>query len=142
MKEEVGSMDSLIFLTLGGALLVCSSLLWQEDSLDVGQNTSLGDCDTCQKLIQFLVVPDGQLKMARVDPLLLVVTGGVAGQLEDLSSEVFHHGRQVDWSTSTDSLSVVTSAKETMNTADGELESSTTGARLGLGTSFAAFSTS
>jgi len=80
--------------------------------------------------------------MARVDPLLLVVASGVASQLEDLSSEVFHHGCQVDWSTSTDSLSVVTPAKETMDTTNWELKSSTTGARLGLGTSFAALSTS
>ena len=35
----------------------------QKHSLDVGQDTSLGDVDTGQKLVQFLVLSDGQLKM-------------------------------------------------------------------------------
>ena len=39
------------------------SFFEQKHSLDVGQNTSLGDGDTGQKLVQFLVLSDGQLKM-------------------------------------------------------------------------------
>jgi hypothetical protein len=31
------------------------------------------------------------------DPGLLVVSGGVAGKLEDLGGQVLHHGGQVDW---------------------------------------------
>ena len=117
-------------------------LLGQEDSLDVGQHTSLGDGNTCQKFVQFLVVSDGQLQMARVDPLLLVVTSGVACQLEDLGSEVLHNSCEVDGSTSTDSLGVVAPAKQTVHTTDWELESSTARAGLGLGTSLASLSTS
>ena len=117
-------------------------LLGQQNSLDVGKHSSLGDGDTCQKLVQLFVVPDGQLKMARIDPLLLVVTGGVASQLEDLGSEVLHHGCKVDGSTSTDPLGVVASAEETVNTTDGELKPSTAGAGLGLGTGLASLSTS
>ena len=45
--------------SLLGALL--GSLLWQENSLDVRQNTTLCDGDTRQKLVQFLVVADSQL---------------------------------------------------------------------------------
>ncbi|EYC41369.1 hypothetical protein Y032_0571g114 [Ancylostoma ceylanicum] len=67
--------------------LVSSGLLGQENSLDVGQNSSLGDGHTGQQLVELLVVADGELEMARVDPGLLVVTGSVAGQLEHLSSE-------------------------------------------------------
>ena len=35
-------------------------LLGEEDGLDVGQDTSLGDGDTGQKLVQLLVVTDGE----------------------------------------------------------------------------------
>ena len=50
---------------------------------------------------QILVVADGQLKMAGVDPLFLLAASGVAGQLANLSCEVLHHGRQVDGSAGT-----------------------------------------
>ena len=54
--------------------------------MDVGQNTTLGNGDVSKKLVQLLVVADGELEMAGDDTGLLVVAGGVAGQLEDLSS--------------------------------------------------------
>jgi hypothetical protein len=56
--------------------------------VNVGQNTTLGDGDVAEKLVQFLIVADGQLKMTGDDTGLLVVTGGVTGQLEDFSSQV------------------------------------------------------
>ena len=79
-------MYSLVLLALGRALLATATtgLLGQEDGLDVGQHTSLGDGHALEQLVQLLVVADGQLEMAGVDPLLLVVAGGVACQLEDL----------------------------------------------------------
>ena len=45
----------------------------------------MGDCDVSEKLVQFLIVADGQLEMTGDDTGLLVVTGGVTGQLEDFS---------------------------------------------------------
>jgi hypothetical protein len=36
-------------------------LFWQENGLDVWQNTTLGNGDTRQEFVQFLVVSDGQL---------------------------------------------------------------------------------
>ena len=117
-------------------------LLGQEDSLNVGQDTSLGDGDTSQKLVQLLIVPDGQLEMPGVDPLLLVVTGSVASQLEDLSGEVLHNGSQVHWGTSSDTLGVVALAEKTVDTSNWELKSCTSRASLGLGTSLASLSTS
>ena len=36
-------------------------LFWEKNSLDVGENTALGDGHTGQQFIQLLVVPDGQL---------------------------------------------------------------------------------
>ena len=121
---------------------MCAGLFGQEDSLDVWQHTTLGDSDASEQLVQLFIVPDGQLQMARVDPLLLVVTSCVAGKLKNLSSEVLHYSSKVDGSTSTDSLGVVATAKETVNTANWKLEPCTARASLSLGTSFATFSTS
>lgn len=39
---------------------------------------------------------DGELKMSRDDPGLLVVTGSVTSQLEDLGSQVFKDGSEID----------------------------------------------
>lgn len=88
--------------------------------MNVGEDTTLGDGDVAEQLVQLLVVADGELKMAGDDTGLLVVTGGVSSQLEDLSSEVLENSGEVDGSTSTDTLSVVALAEETVDTADGE----------------------
>ena len=77
-------------------LLVSTGLLGQENGLDVGQDTSLGDGDSAQELVQLLVVADGQLQVAGVDSGLLVVAGSVASQLEHFSGEVFENSGQVD----------------------------------------------
>jgi len=62
--------------------------------------------------------------VARDDTGLLVVTGSVASQLKDLSSEVLEDGSEVDGSTGTDTLSVVALAEKTVDTTDGESEAS------------------
>ena len=105
-------------------------LLGEEDGLDVGQDTSLGDGDTGQELVQLLVVTDGELKVTGDDPGLLVVTSGVTGQLEDLSSQVLHDSCQVDGGTSTYALGIVALAQETVDTTHGELETSPAAAGL------------
>ena len=92
--------------------------------MNVGQDTTLGDGDVTQKLVQLLIVADGELKMPGNDTGLLVVTGGVASQLENLSSEVLENGGEVDGSTGTDTLSVVALAEQTVDTADGERQTS------------------
>ena len=66
--------------------------------VDVGQDTSLGDCDVAEQLVQLLVVADGELEMTGDDTGLLVVTSGIAGQFEDLSCEVLEDGCEVDGS--------------------------------------------
>jgi hypothetical protein len=88
--------------------------------VDVGENTALGDCDVAEQLVQLLIVPDGELEMAGDDAGLLVVTGGVASQLEDLGGEIFQDGSEVDGSAGTDTLSVVALAEQTVDTTDGE----------------------
>lgn len=88
--------------------------------MNVWQNTTLCDCDVPEKLVQFLIVSDGKLKMTGDDTRLLVVTSGVASKFEDFSREVLKDSGQVDWSTSTDTLSVVALSQETVDTTDGE----------------------
>ena len=51
--------------------------------------------------------PDGELKVPGDDPSLLVVPGGVAGQLEDLGGEVLHDGSHVDGGAGAHALGVV-----------------------------------
>ena len=56
------------------------------------------------------------------DTGLLVVTGGVASQLEDFGSQVLKDGGEVDGRSGTDTLGVVALAEETVNTTNGERE--------------------
>lgn len=96
---------------------------WKQLTLvDVGEDTALGDGDVAQKLVQLLVVPDGELEMTGDDTGLLVVTGSVAGQLENFSGEVLENGGEVDGSTGTDTLCVVALPQETVDATDWECE--------------------
>jgi hypothetical protein len=90
--------------------------------VNVGEDTTLGDGDVAEQLVQLLVVPDGELEMTGDDTGLLVVTGSVTGQLEDFGSEVLEDGSEVDGSTGTDTLSVVALAEKTVDTTNGESE--------------------
>jgi hypothetical protein len=92
--------------------------------VNVWQDTTLRDCNVSQKLVQLLIVADGELEMTRDDTGLLVVTGGIASKFEDFSSEVFKYGCKVDWGTSTDTLGVVALSQETVDTTDRECETS------------------
>jgi hypothetical protein len=92
--------------------------------VNVGQDTTLGDGDVTQELVQLLVVPDGELQVTGDDTGLLVVTGSVASQLENLGGEVLEDGSQVDGGTGTDTLGVVALAEQTVDTADGERQTS------------------
>ena len=142
-RTEGGSEKSLlVWKHKSPNLLGFGCLLWQEHSLDVWQYTSLGNGHTAQKLVQLFIVTDGKLQMTGVDPGLLVVTGCVAGQLEDLSCQIFHDSCQVDWCTGSYTLGIVTLAQETMNTTYWELKSSPCRSALGLGPCFSSFTTS
>ena len=90
--------------------------------VNVWQNTTLCDCDVSEKLVQLLIVSDGELKMTWDDTCLLVVTCSVTGQLKDFGSEVLKDGSEVDRGTSTDTLSIVALAEETVDTTDWERE--------------------
>ena len=64
--------------------------------MDVGENTTLGDGDMAQKLVQLLIVSDGELKVTGDDTGLLVVASSVASQLENFGSEVLQDGSEID----------------------------------------------
>ena len=63
--------------------------------MDVGDDSTASDGGLDQS-VQLLVSPDGELEMSGGDSLHLQVLTGVAGQLEDLSSEVLQDGGAVD----------------------------------------------
>jgi hypothetical protein len=88
----------LLFMLMMGEedLSLLFGLFGQQDCLDVGQDTSLGDGDSGQELVQLPVVADGQLQVTWDDSGLLVITSGVSSQFEDLSGQVLHDGSQVD----------------------------------------------
>lgn len=67
--------------------------------MNVGENTTLGDGDVSEELVQLLVVADGELQVTGDDTGLLVVTSGVTSQLEDFGSQVLEDGSEVDGST-------------------------------------------
>jgi hypothetical protein len=92
--------------------------------VNVGQDTTLGDCDVSEQLVQLLIVSDGQLKMTGDDTGLLVVTSGVAGKFENFGGEVLQDSGEVDRSAGTDTLSVVALSQETVDTTDRECKAS------------------
>ena len=54
--------------------------------MNIGKYTALGDGDVTEKLIQLLVVADGELEMTGNDTGFLVITCGISSQFENLSS--------------------------------------------------------
>ena len=70
--------------------------------MDVGEHTARGDGDAAHELVELLVVADGELHVAGDDAGLLVVAGGVAGELKDLGAQVLEDGGQVDRGASSD----------------------------------------
>ena len=92
--------------------------------MDVGNDSTLGDGDSSKKVVQLLIVPDGELEVTRDDPLLLVVPGSIPSQLDDLGSKVLHDSSEVDGSSSTNLFSVVSLAEKTVDPSNWELKSS------------------
>ena len=113
----------------GGSLL---GLLGDEDRVNVGENTSLGDGHFAEKLVELLVVSDCQLDVAGDDAGLLVVASSVACKFEDLSSEVLEDGRKVHGGTSANTSGELSLLQEAANAAHRELKTSLDGLGGGL----------
>ena len=99
--------------------------------MDVWQDTTTGDGGVGQELAQLLIVSDSELNVSWNDSGLLVVSGGVTGQLQDLGGEVLKDGGQVDWGTGSNSGGVLSSLQISPDSSDRELETSL--GRLGHG---------
>ena len=132
----IGKQIEDLFL---GCFLV---LLGEKYSLDVWQDSTLGDGDSRQKLVQFLVISDSQLKMSWYDSCLLVVPGSVTSQLQDFGAQIFQDSSQVHRCTWSDSVSIVTFSKESVDTSNRELKSSSEWSGLCLGLGLSTFTTS
>ena len=89
--------------------------------MDVGKDTSGSDGHAAEQLVELLVVLDGEGDVAGHDPGLLVVAGGVASELKDLSAEVLEDGSKVDGGTSTHTSGILSLTEITTDTTDGEL---------------------
>ena len=100
--------------------------------MDVGEDTTGGDGDAAEELVELLVVLDGEGDVAGDDAALLVVAGGVAGELEDLGAEVLEDGGEVDGGTGTHAGGVLALTEVTADTADGELQTGLGGRAGGL----------
>ena len=49
---------------------------------------------------------------------LLVVLGGVTGELEDLSGEVLKNGSEIDWGTGSNSIGILSLLEESGDSSD------------------------
>ncbi len=100
--------------------------------MNVWQDTTTGNGDRAQELGKLLVVSDGELNVSWNDSALLVVSGGVSGQLENLGGEVLKDGSQVDWGTRPETGGVLSSLQVSADSSDWELKSCLGGLGHGL----------
>ena len=92
--------------------------------MDVRKDTTRSNGDVAEQLVQLLIVLDSKSKVTRHDTSLLVVAGGIAGELQDLGAEVLEDGGKVDGSAGTHAGGVLSLAEVTADTTNGELKSS------------------
>ena len=90
--------------------------------MDVREDAARGDGHAAEELVELLVVAHGELDVARDDAGLLVVAGGVAGELEDLGAEVLEDGGEVDRRASPDAGGVLVLLEVAADARDRELE--------------------
>ena len=102
-------------------------LAGEQEDVDVGEDTTSSNSGAAEKLVELLVVADSKLDVAGHNTGLLVILGGVTGELKNLSCEVLKDGSQVHGGTGTDTLGVTASLHEAGNSANWELESSLAG---------------
>jgi hypothetical protein len=100
------------------------SLLGEQDSMNVGKNSSRGNGDTSEELVQLFVVLDSQRDVTGNDATLFVVASGVASQLQDFSRKVLEHGSEVNGCTGSHAGRVLALTEVTSDTTNRELKTS------------------
>ena len=98
------------------------ALLGQQDSVDVGQDTSSSDGDSSEQLVQFLVVLYGKGDVTGHDTRLLVVTSSVSCKFQNLSAQVLQDGSKVYWGSGSHAGGVLSLTEVTTDTTDRELQ--------------------
>ncbi|GER57276.1 soluble inorganic pyrophosphatase [Striga asiatica] len=71
-----------------GSILL--SFLRQENRVDVGDNSAVGNGDSGQKLPELLVVPHSQQQVPWDDPVPLVVPCSISSKLKNLNHRLTH----------------------------------------------------
>jgi hypothetical protein len=108
--------------------------------VDVGKDTTSGDSDSTEQLVQLFIVLDGKSDVTRYDTALLVITSGISSELENLGTEVLENGSKVDRGASSHTSGVLALTKVSADTTNGELQTSLGGGGGGLFLSSASFS--
>ena len=91
--------------------------------MDVWEDSTGSDGGVSHESGEFLVVSDSKLDVSWDDSGSLVVSGGVTGELEDLSGEVFEDSSEIDWGSSSNSLCVSSLSEVSGDSSDWELKS-------------------
>lgn len=116
--------------------LILTLLILAEEGVDRVHDTSRGDNDVVEQLVQLLVVADGNHDVTRNNTDTLVVARSVTSQLEDFGGQVLQNGSEVNGSSNTNTASILALLKLTVQTTDGEGQTGLVGAGLlstGLG---------
>ena len=93
-----------------------------ESDVDVGEDTTGSDSAVLKESVELLVVSNSELDVSGDDSGLLGVLGGVASELENLSSKVLKDGSKIDGGTGTNSGGGSVLLEESGDSTDGELE--------------------
>ena len=90
--------------------------------MDVGENTTAGNGSAAHESVELLIVADGELEVAGSDGLLLVLSSGVAGKLEDFARKVLEDGGGEDTSANANLLGIASLSEHPGAAANGEDE--------------------
>jgi len=59
--------------------------------MNIREDSSTGNGDVTQQLVEFFIVLDGKSNVTRHDAALLVVTSGISSKFENLSTEILEN---------------------------------------------------
>jgi hypothetical protein len=98
-------------------------LLWQEDSVNVGKNSSRSNGYSSKKFVQLLIILYRKGNVSGYNTTLLVVTSSISCKFENFSTKVLENGSEVDWCSSSNTSSIFSLTEVSSDTTDRELKS-------------------
>nr|GMC79868.1 Retrovirus-related Pol polyprotein from transposon TNT 1-94 [Ipomoea batatas] len=90
--------------------------------MDIGQNTPIGNSNINQKLAKLFIIPHSQLNVPLHYAILLVVPHCIPSQFQHLCSEIFKNSSEINQSSGTNMLGVLSSLEESSDSAERDLE--------------------